>query len=265
MSCVKVEFLSKSLRRIVPFTAVIPDDEVLVNNMQDYTFSPEKYKTLYLLHGYSGNENDWLKGSSIERLAQKYHLAIVMPAGENGFYLDCPRRDSYFGEYIGRELVQYTRHLFPLSDRREDTYIGGLSMGGYGAMRNGLKYYETFSKILSFSGAYIELDLADKQKEDTEVTSKAYQEDVFGNFSELAESDMDPRYLYKRIREKSGKCPSVFMTCGTEDVLLNVNRRLKDFFEMFGENICYNESSGGHDWDFWNKYLEDSIKWAVKE
>lgn len=72
------------------------------------------------------------------------NLAVVMPAGENAFYIDQPEMGTMHGKFIGEELVDITRRMFPLSRKREDTYIGGLSMGGFGALRNGLKYHDTF-------------------------------------------------------------------------------------------------------------------------
>lgn len=79
---------------------------------------------------------------------------MVMPSGDNAFYVDQPKGHNNYGEYIGQELVRLTRKMFPLSRKREDTFIGGLSMGGYGALRNGLKYSDTFGAVIALSGAH---------------------------------------------------------------------------------------------------------------
>jgi S-formylglutathione hydrolase FrmB len=109
------------------------------NYARQRTFSSCKpLKTLYLLHGYSGSHTDWLHFSRIRELADKHGIAVIMPAGENRFYLDNEDTDERMGEYIGKELVDFTREMFPLSKEREETFIGGLSMGGYGAIQSPL-------------------------------------------------------------------------------------------------------------------------------
>lgn len=87
------------------------------------------------------------------------NLAVVMPAGENAFYVDQPSIGAMHGQFIGEELVEITRKMFPLSRKREDTFIGGLSMGGFGALRNGLKYHDTFGAVICLSGALHVLEI----------------------------------------------------------------------------------------------------------
>ena len=146
MAVMQVDFVSQCLMRTVTIKVILPLDKIAKMNGEK-AYVPEKFKTLYLLHGMLGNHTDWIDGTRIQRWAQEKNLAVVMPAGENRFYVDNPREGAYFGEYIGRELVEMTRKMFPLSEKREDTFIAGLSMGGYGAIRNGLKYHKTFSHI----------------------------------------------------------------------------------------------------------------------
>ena len=126
MALAKMDFHSNSLSRIVCFNILLPDG---LSNEQK-----SRMKTLYLLHGYCGNHNDWLVYSRISELSTKYNLAVVMPSGENSFYVDGIGEGRYFGQYIGKELVEYTRMVFGLSMKQKDTFIGGLSMGGFGAL-----------------------------------------------------------------------------------------------------------------------------------
>lgn len=145
MAFIQVSFMSKTLMRTVPLQVILPVDK--------FTFGqPEReekpFKTLYLLHGIFGNETDWVHGTRIQRWAEEKNLAVVMPAGENAFYVDQPSIGAMHGQFIGEELVEITRKMFPLSRKREDTFIGGLSMGGFGALRNGLKYHDTFGAVI---------------------------------------------------------------------------------------------------------------------
>jgi S-formylglutathione hydrolase FrmB len=132
LAIVRVSFFSNQLHRTVPFTAVLPNDgEAYPGQVPDFVTG--KMKTLYLLHGYTGDENDYLSNSLVRELSAKYKIAVIMPAGENCFYVDSGDDVLGYGRYIGEELVEYTGRIFRLSDKREDTFIAGLSMGGYGA------------------------------------------------------------------------------------------------------------------------------------
>ena len=141
MAIIEVNFISKCLMRVVTFNAIIPVDKF---GPQAENAEQKPLKTLYLLHGIFGNYTDWVNGTRIQAWAEANDLAVIMPSGENRFYLDDEKSGELYGEFIGKELVEFTRKLFPLSDKREDTFIAGLSMGGYGAIRNGLKYAENF-------------------------------------------------------------------------------------------------------------------------
>ena len=145
MALLQMDFRSETLKRNVPLNVILPVERFKA-----------PYPTLYLLHGLKDNYTGWLSNTRIRMWAEKSGLAVVMPSGENSFYLDVLVKDGClgdFGEYVGRELVEVTREIFPLSKKREDTFLGGLSMGGYGACRNGLKYCDTFGKVAILSGA----------------------------------------------------------------------------------------------------------------
>ncbi|MDE6202867.1 MAG: acetylesterase, partial [Lachnospiraceae bacterium] len=224
MAIIHVKFFSNSLMRTVPFTAVLPNDGTF-SKYGEPDFITGKMKTLYLLHGYTGDETDYLANTRVRELGRKYGIAVIMPNGDNSFYVDNPAEKRYFGKYIGEELVAYTRRLFCLSENRKDTYIGGLSMGGYGAMRNGLKYAHTFSKIFAFSGAYLPVRIADNggNAADDGISDAAFQHRIFGDPKKIASSDMDPRFIYSQLKNNGKDIPKIFMAEGSEDILLKEN------------------------------------------
>lgn len=265
MAVVRVQFYSNQLMRPVPFTAVIPNDGSIYPG-QEPSFVTGDMKTLYLLHGIMGDETDYLVNTRIRELSEKYKLAVIMPAGENSFYVDDEAGVANYGKYIGEELVEYTRRMFPLSCKREDTFIGGLSMGGFGAMRNGLVYADTFSKICSFSGAYVVFRIVDEGGKPFEdmVSGPAFQKRVFGDFTTLEERDIDPRAAYRKLKAGQKQIPEIFMTEGSEDFLLDVNHKMRDFLKEQGKEFIYIEDTGVHDWDFWNKHLEEAFQWLAK-
>jgi S-formylglutathione hydrolase FrmB len=252
--------MSKALTRNVTVTAIIPAPKMLFPGMP----IPEKrpFKTLYLLHGILGNHADWSSSSRVRELAERNNLAVIMPSGDNSFYVDDEVRGNMYGEYIGKDLVEATREIFPLSDRREDTFIAGLSMGGYGAIRNGLKYCDTFSRVAGLSSALITYS-APSATEDSpwRFGKRSYFEAIFGDLNKLPESDKDPEGVLKIIKSQGKKIPKMYMACGTEDGLIDLNRRYRDFLLKEGVDLTYEEGPGVHDWKFWDTYIEKVMDW----
>ena len=147
MALIQCNFFSKALMRTVPIQVVLPTDKFV----GPQGIQPEgPFKTLYLLHGIMGNYTDWVSGTRVQSWAQDRNLAVVMPSGDNSFYVDNPKSSANYGTFIGKELVDFTRRTFPLSRKREDTFIGGLSMGGFGSIVNGLQNPETFGAVCAF-------------------------------------------------------------------------------------------------------------------
>lgn len=264
MALIQVNFLSKSLMRTVPMNVILPVDKMVFPGMPVREDKP--YKTLYLLHGVFGNYTDWLSGTNIQRWAEENDLAVVMPSGDNMFYVDNPGVNNYYGEFIGKELVEITRKMFPLSNKREDTYIAGLSMGGYGALRNGLKYHETFGCIAGLSSALI-IDGIENRTNDVPffIESRSYAEGCFGDLSKVAESDKNPKWLAKKLAEEKADIPKIYMACGQDDFLLGANEDFKNYLEELGVEATFEVGPGAHEWDFWNTYIKKVIEWLPLE
>ena len=258
MALLHCNFMSRSLGRPVPIQVVLPTDKMAGPQGQ----APQgPFKTLYLLHGIFGDETDWVCGTRLQSWAQDRNLAVVMPAGENSFYVDNPRASRLYGTYIGKELVDFTRRTFPLSAKREDTLIGGLSMGGFGAIVNGLQNPETFGAVCALSSALI-LDSMMENKEYTDflMTNKGYYESVFGDLDQVRGSDMDYDALAEKVAKEPVK-PRFYMACGTEDGLIGVNRAFRDHLQGLGFDVTYEEGPGVHDWYFWDKYILKAMEW----
>lgn len=261
MAILTVNALSQCLLRTVTFNVYLPTDNT---NFLGEPLNKPPYKTLYLLHGIMGDQNDWLMNSQIAELAKAYHLAVVMPAGENRFYLDDRLKTSRYGEFIGREIIDMTRRMFPLSDKREDTFIAGLSMGGYGALRNGLKYADNFSAIGSFSGS-VDMAWFLEAKENSEIPfmRREFYEQTFGDLSKLIDSDKNPRYLLEHLAKDA--CPDLYICCGSEDFLLAANRSLVKYLTDKDIAHTYEEWSGKHNWAFWRIAIERFLAWLPLE
>ena len=261
MAVLQVSYHSKAMQREVTFKALIPLAEMEVQgHKHDHTTS---MKSLYLLHGYSGNFNDWINYTRIRELSDKYRIAVFMPAGENHFYIDDIDKRSLYGEYVGNELVQFTRKMFSLSNRKEDTMIGGLSMGGYGAIRNGLKYHTNFGSIFALSSALITYKIMNAGPDyDDGVADYKYFNRVFGDLTKLKGSENDPEALIKNLKDMQIQIPKIYLACGSEDFLLDVNHKFRDFLSSEKINYVYKETLGTHNWEFWDEYLEKALQWA---
>ncbi|NLX77666.1 MAG: acetylesterase [Clostridiaceae bacterium] len=264
MAFLQVNFFSGSLRRLTPFNALIPLDRFEMPGQVKISVQ-KPLKALYLLHGYSGNYMDWVCNSNIQELSLKHNIAVFMPSGENFFYLDDTDMGALYSEYIGKELVEFTRKMFPISEERDDTFIGGLSMGGYGAIRNGLKYSETFGRIIALSSALITYNIAGIPVDyKNDIADYNYYSRVFGDVNRLIGSDRDPEALAKGLKNENKPIPEIYMACGTEDFLLEENRKFHRFLAEEGIEHTYIESPGTHDWKFWNEYIEKGIEWATQ-
>ncbi|MDT2780796.1 alpha/beta hydrolase family protein [Vagococcus fluvialis] len=264
MALVQVNFISKMLSRTVTFNAIIPLDKISFGEEEVVEAKP--LKTLYLLHGAFGNYTDYLSGTRIQRWAEEHNLAVIMPSGENQFYVDKPSRGENYGAYVADELVEFTRKMFPLSHKKEDTFIAGLSMGGYGALINGLKYHETFSRIGAFSPGLMIDDIASRS-ELLSVTgwSMDFYDNAFGGIDTIKNSDKDYYYLIDQLIENKKEIPKIYLPIGKDDFLLESVRGFKSFVDKREVPLTYIEDDGGHEWDFWDKYVKNFLEWLPLE
>ena len=263
MALIQCTFFSQALMRTVPITVVLPTDKALGPNAP---IPQGPFPTLYLLHGIFGDNTDWLTGTRIQAWATDRNLTVVMPAGENSFYVDNKKSSALYGTYIGKELVDFTRRTFPLSHKREETFIGGLSMGGFGSIVNGLQNPETFGAVCALSSALI-LDSMMENKEYTDflMTNKGYYESVFGDLDQVKGGVNDYNALAEKVAAGSGPKPKFYLACGTEDGLIAPNRQFRDHLKSLGFEITYEEGPGVHDWYFWDEYILKALKWLPLE
>lgn len=261
MALIEVNFVSKSLLRTVTFNAIIPLDGL---NKSDAT-RREKFRTAYLLHGSYGNHTDYIAGTRIQRWAEEHNIAVIMPAGENQFFIDKPKYSEYYGRFVAEELVNFTRNLFPLSEKREDTFIAGLSMGGYGALVNGLKYHETFGAIGALSPGLILNDILHQTKlfDDIGLSMDLYNYYLDG-VDTIENSDKDYYYLIDKLRREKKEIPRLYIAIGKNDFLIEPVRKFKEYLDETGITVTYIEGKGKHDWDFWDTYTKKFIEWLCK-
>ncbi len=253
-----VEFYSDSLRRSTTFQVLIPNDIPAGASRKETAYSRRPMKTLFLLHGYTGKSGNWVP----EDLPGKYNFAVVMPSAENSFYLDGPATGHAFDRFVGVELVDYVRKTFGLARSPEDTYIAGMSMGGFGAVHLAMAHPDRFGKAGALSSALIVHEIARmKPGESNAVANYEYYRSCFGDLETAETRDVNPEVLIRRLRDAGAKIPDLYLCCGTEDFLIEPNRAFHRF--LLEEKIPheYFESPGEHNMVFWSEYIVKIVRW----
>lgn len=259
-------YFSRVLRHNVEVNVVIPTPEGNEQITDQGTRSHYNYEAglpvVYLLHGAYGDNSSWMRNSCIERYLQAHCCVGVMAAVENSFYQDMAYGNPYH-TFMTEELPAYVTSLFPVSKKREDTFVAGFSMGGYGAWYLGLSRPDLYGKAASMSGA---LDIAASYQQGAEGTldSPFPWHSIFRDPARLAGSDADLFELYRRDAG-SGLLPELYQACGTRDFLIGMNRDAHARFTAMGAKITYHETEGHmHNWDYWDEEIQNVLDWLFR-
>lgn len=252
MALVELNFFSEALGTQQTACVVIPQRETFGEIGIENGGSADKYKCLYLLHGLSDNQTIWLRRTSVERYASECGICVVMPFADRSFYTDMKYGGKYY-TYIAKELPKIIREFFNVSAKREDNYIAGISMGGYGALKIGMRECESFCAAAGLSSVADINSLKERWKE--EMTN------VFGEGMVIP--DNENLFTLAEQCSKNPNKPRIFMGCGTEDYMHQDNLRLKEKFESLSFDFTYRESKGDHCWGFWDEYIQYVLKWML--
>lgn len=221
------------------------------------------FPVLYLLHGIGGDSTIWLRHSRIEWYVRELPLMVVMPDGYRGFYTDNEQGPAY-ARHFGRELIDFIDRNFQTRPVRSARAIGGLSMGGYGALRLGLGFADKFCSINSHSGALARsnADFSHQAEEEGRHRDKTKEflaelRRVFGARPNGTAHDV---LVLARQALAAGNLPHLMIDCGTEDFLIEDNRDFHRQLEAAGIPHDYREHKGAHDWDYWDRHVQASVK-----
>lgn len=253
MALLQVNYLSCALFRTVPLNVILPTDKIDYATGTYLSTSGQKFKTLYLLHGLLGNYTDWVSGTRIQRWAEEKNLAVVMPSGDNSFYFKGPAPMNDYERFIGEELLAVTRRMFPLSDKREDTFIAGLSMGGYGAIRNGIVFSEKFSHVAGLSSAVHFLE---------DPPEDHFTKGFFADPAAAAKTNLNVKVAFEELLAEGRRQPRFYLSCGRKDDLMPANESFRDFLMERGADVTWDEEpNAGHEWDFWDSQIKKVLDW----
>jgi len=207
---------------------------------------------LYLLHGLSDDDTIWARRTSIERYVAPLGLAVVMPQVNRSFYADEVHGNRYW-TFLSEELPEIVGRFFRVSEARSDTFVAGLSMGGYGALKWALRQPARFAAAASLSGA---VDVGRMER------SREWRPDLIGQvFGEgpVAGTPNDLDWLVAQA--DPAELPALYVCCGTEDELIEGNRALVANLEGRGIGVRSDFGPGEHEWGYWDRTIQDVLAW----
>jgi len=252
MALLRCDVFSEALSLSTSVTVILPQPTTTQIGMTGGG-GQEPPPVLYLLHGLSDDDTIWLRRTSIERYVAPLGLAVVMPQVHRSFYTD----EAYGGKYwtfVSEELPELVSRFFRVSSRPEDTFVAGLSMGGYGALKLALRQPERFAAAASLSGALDVVALSRRPRpEDPTFWKRVFGGRVSGG----AEDD-----LFALVRRTHpSRLPALHVSCGTGDQLIAANRRFVATCAAGGVPVTTSFGPGEHDWAYWDERIQDVLAW----
>ncbi len=253
-----VHFHSTLINATLPYEVILP---------RDYrTSSTTRYPVLYLLHGHGGHYTDWPTRTNVADYAAQYRLIIVMPEGNNSWYVDGARgQNDKYETYILQELVPDVDKRFRTIQSRYGRAIAGLSMGGYGAIKYGLKYPGTFAFAASMSGAF------GVSRYTQNEMGGANWEPFLNTFGPVGSETRKANDVFEIARALSparvASLPYFYFDCGTEDAAqhFKANRELSEIFLEKKISHEYRELPGNHSWPYWDQQVQEVLRIAAEK
>jgi len=242
MALIRIDHVPESVGVNLPLYIILPDP----GKIGDMPLS--RRKVLYLLHGLSDDGSAWQRYTSIETLAAAYGLVVVMPSAGRSFYTDQSNGQKYF-TYLTEELPHYLADVFNLKPSREDTFIAGNSMGGYGAIKAALLHPELYSAAASLSGVLTLAVLALIPDSDPR---KAEFAQLFGGLDNLTGGEHDPAVWLERAAKDPACLPSLFISVSRQEDIYPLSGMFHTACQALGVKSEYHEQDGAHDWFFWD-------------
>jgi len=240
-------FLSVELGRQNSVSVILPHD------IMDEPASG--FPVLYLLHGGTEDSRSWLYRSNIERYAMERGLCVVMPDANMSYYTDLPNGERYLA-YISRELPEMMNAMFRVSKNREKSYIGGASIGGYGAIKCAITRPQQYAGILALSPV---ADLNRVIVRECNEGRRSFWKGICGEDMRM-ESNVDIFHMMEEAGEQLAvSFPRLYFACGKQDEFFDDNLRLREALNNLRIDFTFEQAAAGHDWDFWDVALQRGL------
>jgi len=252
-----IQLQSALLGKTVPYSVALPPDY--------RTSRAKRYPVLYLLHGLTGHYSDWTTKTNVADYASVHGMIIVTPEGNNGWYTDgATISGDKYESYILKELIPDVQKRYRTIETRYGRGIAGLSMGGYGALKFGVKSPGTFNFAASMSGAL----RAASWTEDDLKDFRAIRDSLFGVFGAMGSETRKTNDIFELVRgmnnARVAALPYLYLDCGLEDPLFSSNA---DFASLLREKKIpheYRQLPGNHNWAYWDQQAQEVVKIAAK-
>jgi putative tributyrin esterase len=248
-----VQLKSELIGKVLPYNALLPPG---------YFKSNKRYPVLYLLHGLFGHHDDWITRTNLAEYAASYDLIIITPEGNDSWYVDSATvpTDKYESYFVREVIPDVDGRYRTIKDRRARG-VAGLSMGGYGALKFGLKYRDYFAFAGSLSGA---LDPANRSEEHPGFAWDILRPSltaVFGPANSRARQVNDLHQIARNFTAADiSSLPYLYFDCGLEDGFLATNRELAEILVSKKIAHQYRQLPGGHDWKYWDRQVREILR-----
>lgn len=276
MARIECNFNSRQVGGNVSVDVIVPSMNFgdMMMGKRDEELYGERFPVLWLLHGTSGDHTDWLRYTCVERWAEENKIAVVTPSVKMSAYTDMACGPAYFS-YVADELPAVIWHLFPISDKREDNFVAGLSMGGYGATKLALRRPGQYSMVAELSGGLDRVSMCEetarREKEGGAgmaggLHNAASLRATFGeDLMKVRGSENDVFHLAEELGKSGRVKPMFYMACGMEDGLFETNVAMRNLLIKYDFDVTWEQGPGSHSWEFWNEYLERAFRWIVRK
>ena len=275
MALIHLDFESQYLGSNQDVYIIMPDKPRKLTPQQFYD-RKVKYPVLWLLHGTFGGYSDWIRKSNIELYACEKDLIVIMPGVGNSSYEAWNNFTlGYDSEkYIVDELMPLVYNWLPASDRREDNFIAGLSMGGGGALKFAMNYPDRFEACASLSCIPRKPSRAELEKlwdmnirdilADEKLKAKYLRQyNTLKKYESVDEYLSSSSNLYGLVTKalKSGRHPRLMFACGSDDPLFKKEySQFKEYCDRKGYDIEWHLAPGSHEWRVWDRDIQLTLK-----
>lgn len=247
----RINFFSHALGKHHHFNLILPEQD----EHYDMAAKPRLLPSVMILHGLSSDNNSYMRFTSAERYANEHNLAVILPDGDHSFYANMLYGHSYKDHIL--EVWRYAHQIFPLSKAREDNFLAGHSMGGFGVIKTAFENPELFGKACFMSSAANIERLLDYDWPDFKMRG------IIGDVNTAAGTALD---IKKIVADGVGAVgvdglPELYMMCGTEDFIYEDNVEFKGFLESKGISFKYEEGPGDHDYTYWDAGILKAMQW----
>ncbi len=258
MAFIECSYYSEVLGMTTNINVCLPQN--LPNKKGGYIIPKEGFKTLYLLHGLGDDHTIWSRKCAIDRYATTYGIAVVMPFAARSFYADMVYGPDYY-TYISEELINTCESFFPLAKDNSKRFIGGLSMGGYGAFKIALSHPEKYKAAFSLSAPF------DVKRISEYAHIIDVSRDILLAFGDSPDYAAAPHNVFTLASDvmTNAKKPALYMCCGTDDFLFADNEAFKKHLDHLGYEVIYHTGPGGHDFYYWDPEVQLALSWLSNQ